>query len=142
MLISNGLAYTFDVSRIKGRLMFKQIVWHGNTREILLSFPKNVREDIGFMLDCLLHDFEPPQVKHIPEIGLHVKSIFTEHEKDYYLIYIESNHDISDNLDKRVHYIKNSQRMINVLHVFSTKLNEEVKENLIYARKAFLTMQE
>lgn len=91
--------------------MKKDIVWLGNTREVLKSFPKKARDDIGFALFC--EEIKLPNDKIKPLSGFRhaVREVTTQTQGDAY----------------RAAYVVNLGEHIYVLHVFQKKSKKGIK---------------
>jgi phage-related protein len=84
------------------------VVWEGNSREALLSFPDEVRQNIGFQLWQLQQGEQPMDYRPLPSIGMGVYELREQDERGWY----------------RVVYLSRINNVIHVLHCFEKKSRE------------------
>lgn len=91
----------------------KPVVFRGNSRKVLRSFPKTVRADIGIALRNLQRSKAALDVKPVKEVGTGVFELRTEDSRTWY----------------RVLYLVTSGRVF-VLHAFEKRSNRIPKNEI------------
>jgi phage-related protein len=98
---------------------YARVVWEGNTREILQSFPDAVRQNLGFELWQLQQGERPSDYRPLPSIGAGVYELRDEDDRAWYrVIYLSRTHDV-----------------IYVLHCFEKKGREMPRREFEMARR-------
>jgi phage-related protein len=110
----------------KGRQMnedegdeLKEIVWEGDSREILSSFPLEVRKDFGFELYALQRGRLPSDWKPMKTLGKGVHELRSADGRSWY----------------RVIYFTRVKDKIHVLHCFEKKSSKTSQKDLNLARQ-------
>jgi phage-related protein len=81
------------------------VVWEGDSREVLHSFPGDVRQNLGFQLWQLQQGERAADYRHLPSIGTGVFELRDQDERAWY----------------RVVYLSRINDVIHVLHCFEKK---------------------
>jgi phage-related protein len=81
------------------------VAWEGDSREVLLSFPDGVRQNLGFQLWQLQQGERPADYRPLPSIGTGVFELRDQDERAWY----------------RVVYLSRINDVIYVLHCFEKK---------------------
>lgn len=90
----------------------------GDTQETISSFPKHVRQQIGWGLDNVQHGRDPPDWKPMKSVGSGVREIRTRDADGQY----------------RVIYVVVSRHGVYVLHAFQKKTQKTPKRDIDLAR--------
>jgi len=95
------------------------VVWEGDSREILQSFPDGIRQNLGFQL-WLLQQGEPPtDYRPLPSVGTGVLELRDQDERAWY----------------RVVYLSPINDAIYVLHCFEKKSREMPRREFETAKR-------
>ena len=84
---------------------YATVVWEGDSREVLQSFPQGVRQNFGFELWRLQQGESPADYRSLPSIGTGVFELRDQDERAWY----------------RVVYLSRIDDVIYVLHCFEKK---------------------
>jgi len=87
------------------RPKYGTVVWEGDSREVLQSFPEDVRQNLGFQLWQLQQGEKPSDYRPLPSIGTGVFELRDQDERAWY----------------RVVYLSRINDVIYVLHCFEKK---------------------
>jgi phage-related protein len=102
----------------KGR-KYADIVWEGDYREVLLSFPADVRQNLGFQLWQLQQGGRPTDYRPLPLVGAGVFELRDQDARAWY----------------RVVYLSRINDVIHVLHCFEKKSREMPKRDFAHAQQ-------
>ncbi len=81
------------------------VVWEGDSKDVLQSFPDGVRQNLGFQLWQLQQGERPADYRPLPSIGTGVSELRDQDERAWY----------------RVVYLSRINDVIHVLHCFEKK---------------------
>lgn len=95
------------------------IVWEGDSKEVLQSFPDGVRQNLGFQLWQLQRGERPTDYRPIASIGPGVFELRDQDERAWY----------------RVIYLSRIKGVIHVLHCFEKKSREMPRRDFEVARQ-------
>jgi len=95
------------------------IVWEGDSREVLQSFPDAVRQNLGFELWQLQQGERPSDYRPLPSVGPGVFELRDQDERSWY----------------RVVYLSRIKDVIFVLHAFEKKSREMPRREFEKARQ-------
>jgi phage-related protein len=95
------------------------VAWEGDSREILQSFPEDVRENFGFELWQLQQGERPSNYRPLPSIGPGVFELRDQDERAWY----------------RVVYLSRIDDVIYVLHCFEKKSREMPRRDFEKAKQ-------
>jgi len=95
------------------------VVWEGDSREILQSFPAGVRQNLGFQLWQLQHGKRPTDYRSLPSIGPGIFELRDQDDKAWY----------------RIVYLSRTEDVIYVLHCFEKKSREMRRKDFEIARQ-------
>ena len=84
------------------------VIWEGDSREILQSFPSDVQQNLGFQPWQLQQGERPTDCRPLPSIGPGVFELRDQDERAWY----------------RVVYLSRIEKVISVLHCFEKKSRE------------------
>lgn len=82
-----------------------EIVWEGDSRDVLSGFPEGVRQNLGFELWQLQRGERPSDYRPLPSIGPGVFELRDQDERSWY----------------RAIYLSRVNNVIHVLHCFEKK---------------------
>lgn len=99
----------------------KSLVWMGNSRDDLRSFPDDARRDAGYSLRLVQRGENPPDWKPMPTVGASVCEIRV-HE---------------DSGEFRVMYLTTRPEGVYVLHCFQKKTQKTSQRDLDLASRRF-----
>lgn len=97
------------------------IAWEGDSREVLQSFPGEVRQNLGFQLWQLQQGERPADYRPLPSIGSGVFELRDQDERAWY----------------RVVYLSRINDVIYVLHCFEKKSREMPRRDFETAKRRF-----
>ncbi len=118
----------------------KYLIWKGNSLQQVRLFPKGIKEDMGFQLDCLQQDLTPTLSQSISEIDHRAKSIMISNSTNYHLVYYEKN--IESSSSKQLKFIKElNVNVVYILCAFSTIHKKSLNKNIKNARKVLQTIK-
>lgn len=100
-------------------LKYATVVWEGNSREILQSFPEGARENLGFDLWRLQQGERPGDYRPVPSIGVGVFELRDQDERAWY----------------RIVYLSRTSDVIYVLHCFEKKGREILRREFEVAKQ-------
>lgn len=103
----------------------KQVVWLGNSHEIVKRFANDVKQEIGYNLDKVQRGFKPHDWKPMSSVGRGVSEIR-----------------IHDKSEFRVLYVAKFEDSVYVLHAFVKKSQQTLKRDLDLARQRYTEMLE
>lgn len=86
-----------------GGSVSKDVEWEGDSNDVIKSFPKGVKEDLGFSLHLLQEGEKPPNSRPMQSIAQGVFELKTEDKSGWY----------------RVLYYTKIKNKIYVLHCFT-----------------------
>lgn len=95
------------------------IAWEGDSREVISSFPDDVKQNLGFQLRLLQEGEEPLDYRPMRSIGSGVFELRDEDERSWY----------------RVIYLSRVGDVIYVLHCFEKKSRETPRNDLETAKQ-------
>lgn len=95
------------------------VVWEGDSREVLVSFPTGVRQNLGFQLWQLQQGQRPVDYRPLPSIGPGVFELRDQDERAWY----------------RVVYMSRINDVIYVLHCFEKKSREMPRKDFETAKR-------
>jgi phage-related protein len=95
------------------------VTWEGDSREVLQSFPEDVRQNFGFELWQLQQGERPSNYRPLPSIGTGVFELRDQDERAWY----------------RVVYLSRINDMIYVLHCFEKKSREMPRRDFEKAKQ-------
>ena len=104
----------------------KNIIFIGQSKNIIKSFPQDAKRNTGYQLDKIQNSKEPSDWKPINTIGTGVREIRIKDNKGIY----------------RVVYISKFKRSIYVLHDFKKKTRKISKHDIDVAKTAYKIMSE
>lgn len=93
------------VARVSETVHPAQIVWEGDSREVLKAFPDDVKQNFGFELWQLQLGEQPRNYRPLPSIGAGVFELRDQDERSWY----------------RVVYLSRIDDKIHILHSFEKK---------------------
>lgn len=95
-----------------------RVAWEGDAREVLQSFPEDVKQNLGFQLWQLQQGERPSDYRPLPSVGAGVFALRDQDERSWYrVIYLSRVHDV-----------------IYVLHCFEKKSREMPRRDFEKAR--------
>jgi phage-related protein len=74
------------VSNQAERSKYATVVWEGDSREVLQTFPEDVRENLGFQLWQLQQGERPSDYRPLPSIGTGVFELRDQDERAWYRV--------------------------------------------------------
>lgn len=95
------------------------VAWEGDSREVLQSFPEDVRQNFGFELWQLQQGERPSNYRPLPSIGTGVFELRDQDERAWY----------------RVVYLSRINDMIYILHCFEKKSREMPRKDFEKAKQ-------
>jgi len=95
------------------------VAWEGDSREVLQSFPEDVRQNFGFELWQLQQGERPSNYRPLPSIGTGVFELRDQDERAWY----------------RVVYLSRINDMIYILHCFEKKSRELPRKDFEKAKQ-------
>jgi len=99
----------------------KDITWHGTSREDLMKFPREAKQQAGYQLDKIQNGFEPADWKPMRNIGQGVNEIRVKDESGQF----------------RVLYVAKFADAVHVLHAFQKKTQKTPQQNIELARTRY-----
>ena len=112
-------AIVVPVSDEAGKSKHAPVIWEGDSREILQSFPSDVQQNLGFQLWQLQQGERPTDCRPLPSIGPGVFELRDQDERAWY----------------RVVYLSRVEDVIYVLHCFEKKSREMPRKDFQTARQ-------
>lgn len=103
-----------------------KIAWEGNSKEVISSFPDEVKQNLGFQLRRLQRGEEPTDYRPMPSVGQGVFELRDADERAWY----------------RVMYLSRIKNVIHVLHCFEKKGRETPKNDINTARKRLAAVKQ
>jgi phage-related protein len=101
----------------------KPVVWLGDSRETIRTFPENVRQVAGFQLWRVQRGLEPNDWKPMPSVGVGVQEIR-----------------IHTDIEHRVLYVAKFAEAVYVLHAFEKRTRRTPQKDLDLARQRFRSL--
>ena len=98
---------------------FATVVWEGDSREVLQTFPEGVRQNLGFQLWQLQQGERPCDYRPLSSIGTGVFELRDEDERAWY----------------RVVYLSRINEVIYVLHCFEKKSRQMPRKEFEKAKQ-------
>jgi phage-related protein len=95
-----------------------EVVWEGDSLEVIRCFPSTVRQDLGSELRRLQTGERPLSSRPMPSIGIRVYELKEQDERSWY----------------RVVYLAKVGNRIHVLHCFEKKSAKTGKKDLAVAK--------
>lgn len=95
------------------------VAWEGDSREVLQSFPEDVRQNFGFELWQLQQGERPSNYRPLPSIGTGVFELRDQDERAWY----------------RVVYLSRINDVIYILHCFDKKSREMPRKDFEKAKQ-------
>ena len=102
-----------------GNFQHAVIVWEGNSREVLQSFPDEVKQNLGFQLWQLQRGERPKDYRTLQSIGSGVFELRDQDQRAWY----------------RVVYLSRIEDEIHVLHCFEKKSREMPRREFETAKR-------
>lgn len=99
----------------------KDITWHGTSREDLMKFPREAKQQAGYQLDKIQNGFEPADWKPMRNIGQGVNEIRIKDESGQF----------------RVLYVAKFADAVHVLHAFQKKTQKTPQQDIELARTRY-----
>jgi phage-related protein len=96
-----------------------EVVWLGDSLQVLRGFPKPVQGDLGYALERVQRGQTPPDSKPMGTVGTGVYELRDQDARAWY----------------RVFYLKKIQDVIYVLHCFEKKTAQTEKKDIDVARQ-------
>jgi len=103
----------------ESRKDYATVVWEGDSREILQSFPEAARKNLGFDLWRLQQGEQPSDYRPVPSIGAGVFELRDQDQRAWY----------------RVVYLSRTKDVIYVLHCFEKKSRKMPRRELETAKQ-------
>jgi len=113
------------VGGIQRKSLNAVIAWEGDSREVLISFPESVRQNLGFYLWQLQQGERPSNYRPLPSIGAGVFELRDQDERAWY----------------RLIYVSRINDVIHVLHSFEKKSREMPRKDFEKARQRLKTVR-
>jgi phage-related protein len=101
------------------------VAWEGDSREVLISFPDNVKHNFGFYLWQLQQGERPHNYRPLPSVGAGVYELRDQDERGWY----------------RVVYLSRINDVIHVLHCFEKKSRQMPRRDFEKARQRLKTVR-
>jgi phage-related protein len=98
---------------------YAALVWEGDSRDVLQTFPDAVRQNLGFALWQLQQGERPSDYRPLPSVGAGVFELRDQDERAWY----------------RVIYLSRINNVIYVLHCFEKKGREMPRKDFEKARQ-------
>lgn len=98
---------------------YAAIVWEGDSRQVVLTFPDTVRQNLGFQLWKLQIGERPKDYRPLPSVGSGAFELRDQDERAWY----------------RVVYLSRINDVIYVLHCFEKKSREMSRRDFEKARQ-------
>ncbi len=95
------------------------IAWEGDSKEVISSFPEDVRQNLGFQLRLLQQGQQPTDYRPMSNIGPGVFELRDQDERAWY----------------RVIYLSRIRDVVHVLHCFQKKSRETPAREINTARQ-------
>lgn len=102
----------------KASKKLSDIIWEGDSKDVLSSFPKGVKQDLGLALYLLQLSEKPPDWKPMVTVGKGVFELRAQDDRAWY----------------RVIYFTKIKDKVFILHCFEKKREQRQKEILIRRR--------
>ena len=99
----------------------KDITWHGTSREDLMKFPREAKQQAGYQLDKIQNGLEPADWKPMRNIGQGVNEIRIKDESGRF----------------RVLYVAKFADAVHVLHAFQKKTQKTAQQDIELARTRY-----
>lgn len=99
----------------------KNITWHGTSREDLMKFPRDAKQQAGYQLDKIQNGIEPADWKPMRNIGQGVNEIRIKDEGGQF----------------RVLYVAKFADAVHVLHAFQKKTKKTAQQDIELARARY-----
>lgn len=101
------------------RPLYAAVAWEGDSREILLTFPESITQNLGFQLWQLQQGEKPVNYRPLPSVGTGVFELRDQDERASY----------------RLVYLSRIDNVIYVLHCFEKKSREMPRRDFEKARQ-------
>lgn len=98
----------------------KDIIWLGNTHQIIKDFAPDAKQEIGYNLDKVQRGLEPSDWKPITSVGPGVKEIRIHLENEY-----------------RVLYVAKFQEAIYILPTFTKKTQQTLQKDIDLSKQRY-----
>jgi phage-related protein/predicted XRE-type DNA-binding protein len=102
------------------------IAWEGDSREVIRSFPEEIRAELGIELQLLQWGDEPRSYRPMPSIGSGVYELRQQDERSWY----------------RIVYLARIDDVIHVLHCFEKKSAKTPRSDVRLARARLKMVQQ
>ena len=102
------------------------VVWLGDSREVLRAFPKGPQKDLGYALYQVQLGQSPPDSKAMRTVGSGVYELREQDERAWY----------------RVIYLKKIKTVVYVLHCFEKQTGQTEQRDINTARERLKRLQE
>lgn len=99
----------------------KDITWHGTSREDLMKFPRDAKQQAGYQLDKIQNGIEPADWKPMRNIGQGVNEIRIKDEGGQF----------------RVLFVVKFADALHVLHAFQKKTQKTAQQDIELARSRY-----
>ena len=99
----------------------KDITWHGTSREDLMKFPRDAKQQAGYQLDKIQNGIEPADWKPMRNIGQGVNEIRIKDEGGQF----------------RVLFVVKFADALHVLHAFQKKTQKTAQQDIELARARY-----
>lgn len=103
-----------------------EVVWLGDSREVLRAFPKGPQKDLGYALYQVQLGQSPPDSKAMRTVGSGVYELREQDERAWY----------------RVIYLKKIKTVVYVLHCFEKQTGQTEQRDINTARERLKRLQE
>lgn len=99
----------------------KDITWHGTSREDLMKFPREAKQQAGYQLDKIQNGLEPADWKPMRNIGQGVNEIRIKDENGQFWVL----------------YVAKFADAVHVLHAFQKKTQKTAQQDIELARTRY-----
>lgn len=103
-----------------------EVVWLGNSLEVLRDFPQQVQQDLGYALYQVQLGQMPPDSKPMKTVGPGVYELRDQDERAWY----------------RVFYVKKILNVVYVLHCFEKRTAQTERKDLELAKERLKRLRE
>ena len=102
------------------------VVWLGDSLQILRQFPESVQGDLGYALEQVQRGQMPPDSKPMRTVGQGVYELRDQDERGWY----------------RIFYLKKIENVIYVLHCFEKKTAQTEQKDINVAKQRLKRLRE
>lgn len=121
-----NLSYTDKLASRSPAISFAEVVWLGDSREVLRAFPSGVQQDLGYGLYQVQLGQMPPDSKPMRTVGPGVYELRDQDERAWY----------------RVFYLKKIADVIYVLHCFEKRTAQTERKDIEVAKERLKRLNE